>query len=63
MAKVIANIIDDKLVIELPVNDPLVRSSTGKTLLVANSRGPQRTDAYLDGKQVYIVLTAYVYPG
>ena len=60
--KITATIINGKLTIEIPVNDPLVPSSTKKTLLVANSRGPQRTDVDLDGKPVYIAVNAYVYP-
>ena len=45
-----ANIIEGKLIIELPVNEPLVQSKSGKTLVVASSHGNQRANAELDGK-------------
>ena len=62
MQKLIANIIDGKLCIEIPVNKPLVQSKSGKTLVVASSYGNQTTDAEVDGKQVVVGLNAYVYP-
>ena len=62
MAKLVANIIDGVLVVEIPVNETLVQSSSGKTLIVASSGRPQRTNADLEGKPVYISLCAYVYP-
>lgn len=63
MKNLIANIIDGKLIIELPVNNPLVPSKSGKTLVVASSYGNQKTDAVVDGKQIIIGVNAYVYPG
>ena len=62
MENLTVNIIDDKLVIELPVNEPLVKSKSGKTLVVASSHGNQRVNAELNGKQININLNAYVYP-
>ena len=63
MAKLNAKIIDGKLVVEIPVNDKLAQSSSKKTLLVASCGRPQRTDAFIDGKPIYININAYVYPG
>jgi hypothetical protein len=57
-----AKIIDDKLVIEIPVNKPLVSSKSGKTLVVASSYGNQKTDALIGGKQIIIGVNAYIYP-
>ena len=57
MANIIAYITDDKLIIELPVNEPLIPSKSGKTLVVASSYGNRRTNAEVDGKQIYINLT------
>ncbi len=62
MANLIAKITNDKLLIDISINKTLVPSSTGKTLLVASSRGPKKTNAEVDGKQVYVNLSAYVYP-
>lgn len=50
---------DGKLVIELPLEKPRP-SSTGKTLLVATTRGVQRTTARLKGKTISIVANAFI---
>jgi hypothetical protein len=50
---------DGKLVIELPLERPRL-SSTGKTLLVASTRGVQRTTARLKGKTISIVINAFI---
>jgi hypothetical protein len=49
-----------ELVIRLPLNRPPVPSSSGKTLVIASTRGNQRTDALLDGRPVIVGVTAYV---
>jgi hypothetical protein len=49
-----------ELVIRLPLNRPPVPSSSGKTLVVASTRGNQRTDAVLDGQPVIVGVNAYV---
>ncbi len=49
-----------ELVIRLPLNQPPVPSATGKTLVVASSRGNQRTAALLDGQPIIIGVNAYV---
>jgi hypothetical protein len=48
--------------IELPLINPPRESKSGKTLLVANSRGPRRTALRVDGKPVVINVSAYVRP-
>lgn len=53
---------DGKLIITVPVNKPLVRSASGKTLLVASSNGNVATTAVVDGKPVVVGLNAYVKP-
>lgn len=49
-----------KLIIELEVNNPPIRSSSGKTLVLASTRGNR--PVYIDGKKVYIGVNAYLYP-
>jgi hypothetical protein len=54
-----ARIEDGKLVIELSLEKPRP-SSTGKTLLVASTRGVQRTTARLKGKTISMVVNAFI---
>jgi hypothetical protein len=49
-----------ELVIRLPLNKPPVFSASGKTLVVASTRGNQRTNAVIDGQPVIIGVNAYV---
>jgi hypothetical protein len=37
-------------------------SATGKTLVVASTRGNMKTEATVNGKQIVIGLNAYIYP-
>ena len=50
----------DTLVIRLPIKAP-TPSASGKTLVVASTRGNQKTSLKIDGKDVYLGLNAYVY--
>lgn len=50
-----------ELVIRIPVNEPLMPSKTGKTLVVASSHGNKTTDVLVDGKPVVLGLNAYVH--
>jgi hypothetical protein len=52
---------NENLVIELPLEKPRL-SSTGKTLLVASTRGVQRTTAKFKGKTISVVANAFVFP-
>ena len=49
------------LVISLPLEEPRT-SASGKTLVVASSRGVRRSTARLNGKIVCVVANAFVYP-
>ena len=50
----------DMLVIRIPIKAP-TPSSSGKTLVVASSRGNQKTGVQIDGKDLYLGINAYVY--
>jgi hypothetical protein len=50
----------DTLVIRIPIKAP-TPSSSGKTLVVASTRGNQKTGVQIDGKDLYLGLNAYVY--
>jgi hypothetical protein len=50
------------LMIELPVLDPPQLSASGKTLVVATSRGGRRTYLKIDKKSVVINVNAYIRP-
>jgi hypothetical protein len=49
------------LVIELPLEKPRP-SKTGKTLLVASTRGVKRLEVRYKGKTVSAVVNAFIYP-
>ena len=49
-----------KLIISIPIEPPRP-SASGKTLVVASSRGNKETQVAIDGKPVYLSLNAYVY--
>ena len=49
-----------ELVIRLPLNDPPVLSASGKTLVIASTRGNQRTEAVLHGQPVVVGVNAYI---
>jgi len=49
----------NKLYIEIDLEKP-TPSSSGKTLVVASSRGNAVTTAEVDGKQITIGLNAYI---
>lgn len=50
---------DNKLYIEIDLQEP-TPSSSGKTLVVASTRGNVVTSAQVDGKPVTIGLNAYI---
>ena len=49
-----------ELVIRLPLNQPPVPSASGKTLVIASTRGNQRSDAVVDGQPVIVGVNAYI---
>jgi hypothetical protein len=55
-----AKIVGNKLVIEIPLNAVPVSSTSGKTLVVASTRGNKVTEAQVNGKNVVIGLNAYI---
>jgi hypothetical protein len=50
----------DVLVIRITTTAP-TPSASGKTLVVASTRGNQKTSLQIDGKDLYLGLNAYVY--
>ena len=50
----------DTLVIRIPIKEA-TPSSSGKTLVVASTRGSQKTAIQIDGKDLYLGVNAYVY--
>jgi hypothetical protein len=50
----------DMLVIRIPISKP-TPSASGKTLVVASTRGNQKTSLQIEGKDLYLGVNAYVY--
>src|SRR5207237_6124790 len=50
----------DMLVIRIPIAEA-TPSASGKTLVVASTRGNQKTGIQIDGKDLYLGVNAYVY--
>jgi hypothetical protein len=61
--KLTATIEDGFLVIKVPMNPTPVRSTSGKTLVVASTHGNKQTEVEVDGKPVVVGVNAYVYAG
>jgi hypothetical protein len=49
-----------ELVIRLPLNNPPTVSASGKTLVIASTRGNQKTEAVVQGQRVTIGVNAYI---
>jgi hypothetical protein len=56
-----SRVVNGNLVVELPLESPR-RSSSGKTMVVASSRGPRRTATSVRKQTVWLVASAYFYP-
>ena len=54
------HISDDKLVIELPIEESPAPSSTGKTLLLASTGGFRQTDAEYGGQRISVSVNATI---
>ncbi len=52
----------DVLVIRVPIKTP-TPSASGKTLVVASTRGNQKTAVQINGKDLYLGVNAYVLRG
>jgi hypothetical protein len=50
----------EMLVIRIPIKTA-TPSASGKTLVVASTRGNQKTAVQIDGKDLYLGINAYVY--
>ncbi len=50
---------DGQLIITLPLSAP-TRSASGKTLVVASTRGNMTTEAMVNGKPVIVGVNAYI---
>ena len=50
----------DMLVIRIPIAKA-TPSASGKTMVVASTRGNQKTGLQIDGKDLYLGVNAYVY--
>lgn len=48
------------LIVEVPLTNPPVPSSSGKTLVVASSRGNFMSEVLIDGKPVKVGLNAFI---
>lgn len=57
-----AHIAGDRLIIDLPINNPPVQSSSGKTMVVASTRGNIPTTAAWEGRPITIGVNAYFKP-
>jgi hypothetical protein len=49
-----------ELVIRLPLHNPPVPSSSGKSLVVATTHGNQQTEAMVNGQPVVLGVNAYI---
>jgi hypothetical protein len=50
-----------RLIINLPIEEPRA-SASGKTLVVASSRGVRTTDVKIGGNLICVNVNAFVYP-
>ena len=55
-----AKIEGNELVIRLQLNDKPERSASGKTLVVASTRGNKETDCVVNVKRVIVGINAYI---
>jgi hypothetical protein len=49
-----------ELVIRLPLHNPPVPSTSGKTLIIDSTRGNQKTEAVVNGQPVTVGVNAYI---
>ena len=55
-----ATIEGNELVIRLPLNRSPVPSGSGKTLVIASTRGNRTTEAVINGQPVIVGVNAYI---
>lgn len=51
---------DRVLVLRVPMNDKPTPSASGKTLVIASTRGNKETELQVDGKKVIVGVNAYI---
>lgn len=51
---------DGNLIISIPVQTPPTPSASGKTLVVASTRGNVKTGVMVQGKEITLGLNAYI---
>ena len=56
-----AKIRNGNLIVVLPLERPKL-SASGKTLVVASSRGVRKTTCRLDGQNLSVIANAFIYP-
>jgi len=52
---------DGNMIITIPVSNPPVPSASGKTLVVASTRGNVKTGVQIGDKEITLGLNAYIY--
>lgn len=55
-----ASIANGVLTIQIPVNPQPEPSTSGKTLVVASTRGNKKTSVQVEGKELVVGLNAYI---
>ena len=60
MAEVKAEIKGTNLVLTIPINKPMTKSASGKSLVLATTNGNQVTDLDVEGKKLTVGINAYV---
>ncbi len=58
-----AKIVDNKLIIEIPLNAVPVPSTSGKSFVIASTHGNKVTEAQVNGKNVVVGLNAFIPKG
>jgi len=51
---------DRKLIVSIPLEEPIRPSASGKTLVIATTHGNQKTGLLVDNKEVTVGLNAYI---
>ena len=60
ITKMTAEIKDGMLIVSIPINDPPTPSASGKTLIVASTKGNMPSTVHVNGNPVVIGLNAYI---
>jgi len=52
---------EDRLIIDLPIDNPIEASRSGKTDIVASSHGNQNTKVVVDCRELWVGCNAFLY--